>query len=69
LGTGKRMLMHLIEAEDLIRGFSWSSRLNTDWNFLLHLRELGRVRADQWLAANFDRIGKEPTIDLYEKYF
>ena len=69
LGSGKRMLMHLIEAEDMIRGFSWSSRLNTDWNFLLHLRELGRVRADEWLAANFDRIGSESTIDLYEKYF
>jgi NTE family protein len=69
LGSGKRMLMHLIEAEDLIRGFSWSSRLNTDWNFLLHLREMGRVRADEWLAANFDHIGSESTIDLYEKYF
>jgi NTE family protein len=69
LGSGKRMLMHLIEAEDLIRGFSWSSRLNTDWNFLLHLCEMGRMRADEWLAANFDRIGSESTIDLYEKYF
>jgi NTE family protein len=66
---GKRMLVHLIEAEDLIRGFSWSSRLNGDWNFLQHLFELGRVRADEWLAANFDRIGRDSTVDLYEKYF
>jgi NTE family protein len=69
LGAGKRMLVHLIEAEDLIRGFSWSSRLNSDWDFLLHLREMGRMRADQWLAANFDRIGQDSTVDLYEKYF
>jgi NTE family protein len=42
----RRMLVHLIEAEDLIRSFSWSSRLNTDWNFLVHLYNLGRQRAD-----------------------
>jgi NTE family protein len=69
LGGGKRMLMHLIEAEDLIRGFSWSSRLNGDWNFLQRLFELGRVRTAEWLAENFDRIGRDSTVDLYEKYF
>jgi NTE family protein len=66
---GRRLLVHLIEAEDLIRSFSWSSRLNGDWDFLLHLHEMGRMRADQWLAANFDRIGQASTVDLYEKYF
>ena len=30
MGGGKRMLMHLIEAEEFIRAFSWSSRLNAD---------------------------------------
>jgi NTE family protein len=65
----RRSLVHLIEAEDLIRGFSWSSRLNSDWKFVLHLHEMGRVRADQWLAANFDRLGQDSTVDLYEKYF
>jgi NTE family protein len=66
---GKHLRVHLIEAEDLIRGFSWSSRLNSDWDFLMHLHQLGRARADQWLSVNFDRIGIEPTVDLQEKYF
>jgi NTE family protein len=66
---GRRLLVHLIEAEDLIRGFSWSSRLNSDWKFQLHLHEMGRRHADEWLAANFDRIGRESTVDLYQKYF
>jgi len=66
---GKRLLVHLIEAEDLIRGFSWSSRLNSDWGFLMHLYQLGRGRAEQWLNANFDRIGVESTLDLHDKYF
>ncbi len=65
----KRMLVHLIEAEDLIRKFSWSSRLNGDWNFLTLLFEMGRAQADKWLAANFDRLGVESTVDLHEKYF
>jgi NTE family protein len=65
----KRMLMHLIEAEDLIRGFSWSSRLNGDWDFLMHLHEMGRERADKWLATNFDHLGKKSTVDLEAKYF
>jgi NTE family protein len=30
MGGGKRMLMHVIEAEEFIRAFSWSSRLNAD---------------------------------------
>jgi NTE family protein len=66
---GKRMLMHLIEAEDLIRKLSWSSRLNGDWKFLTYLHEMGRARADTWLAANFDRVGVGSTVDLYAKYF
>ena len=65
----KRMLMHLIEAEDLIRGFSWSSRLNGDWDFLMHLHAMGRERADKWLATNFDHLGKQSTVDLEAKYF
>jgi NTE family protein len=65
----KRLLIHLIEAEDLIRKLSWSSRLNGDWDFLTHLFELGRARADKWLATNFDRVGVETTVNLEEKYF
>jgi len=66
---GKRMLMHVIEAEEFIRAFSWSSRLNADWDFLLHLHSMGRAQADQWLKANFDRLGIESTVDLDAKYF
>jgi len=69
MAGGKRMFVHLIEAEDLISKFSWSSRLNGDWDFLTHLYELGRGRADNWLKANFDRLGIESTVDLEEKYF
>jgi NTE family protein len=66
---GKRMLMHLIDAEDVIRELPGSSRLNCDWDFLLHLYDIGRQRADQWLASNFDSLGVRSTVDLRAKYF
>jgi NTE family protein len=69
MGGGKLMLMHVIEAEEFIRAFSWSSRLNADWEFLQHLYNIGRARADQWLEANFDRLGIESTVDLDSRYF
>jgi NTE family protein len=69
LDGGKRVFVHLIEAEDLIRDLSWSSRLNGDWDLLTRLFDLGRSRADEWLKANFDSLGVKSTIDLREKYF
>ena len=36
---------------------------------LNHLHALGRTRADEWLAANFDQIGVKSTVDLQAKYF
>ena len=69
MSGGKLMLVHVIEAEEFIREFSWTSRLNADWDFLRHLHNMGRERADQWLEANFDRLGIKSTVDLDTKYF
>jgi NTE family protein len=66
---GKHMLVHVIEAEDLIREFSESSRLNGDWGFMTYLYDSGRKRAEDWLQANFDCLGLESSVDLEEKYF
>ena len=69
LAEGKRMLIHVIDPEDVIRELPGSSRLNNDWGLLCHLQEVGRARAGKWLAANFDHLGKESTVDLEAKYF
>ena len=68
LAGGKRMFIHLIEAEDIIRELSGSSKMNAEWRFLMHLFEIGRDRADKWVAANFDRLGVETTVDLKARY-
>ena len=68
LTGGKRMFIHLVEAEDVIRELAGSSKMNASWKFLMHLFEIGRERADKWLADHFDRLGAETTVDLKAKY-
>jgi len=69
MAEGKEMLIHVIEAEDVIRELPGSSRLNNSWDFLCHLYEVGRKRAGEWLGKNFAGLGKASTVDLEEKYF
>jgi NTE family protein len=65
---GKKMLIHVIEAEDVMKELPMSSKMNGNWSFLLHLHAIGRKRADDWLTSNFDRLGIESSIDLQTKY-
>jgi NTE family protein len=62
------MFIHLIEAEDVISQLAGSSKMNASWRFLMHLFDIGRQRADKWLAANFDDVGSKSTVDLEAKY-
>ena len=64
----RRMLIHAVDAEDFMRELSVTSKLNADWDFLCHLRDIGRKAAGKWLAANFDALGTRSSIDIREKY-
>ena len=64
----KRMFMHSIEAEEVMQGLGVASKLNADWEFLTHLRDIGRRHAESWLDVNGDRIGVESTVDLAAVY-
>jgi NTE family protein len=66
-GEMKRMLIHSISDDAMMRSLSVTSKLNADWEFLTHLRDVGRARAEVWLAESFDRLGKETTVD-FETY-
>ena len=67
-GRLKKMLIHCIEAEDDMRGLGVSSKLNVDADFLSWLFELGRVRADAFLKAHFDKIGKQSSTDIESRF-
>jgi NTE family protein len=66
--TIKRMLIHSIDADDVMQAMSVGSKLNADWDHVNRLMKIGRERANAWLAANFDRLDKQATIDIHEKY-
>lgn len=60
----RRMNMHMIDGCDDMLALDASSKVNSEWTFLVHLRDLGRAHANRWLEANFDKIEKESTLDL-----
>jgi NTE family protein len=64
---GKQILVHEIEAEDVINQLPNSSKLNGDWDFMMYLHDVGRGHAD-WLASNFDRLGVESSVDFQTEY-
>lgn len=61
----KKMLIHTIEAENGFNKLNASSKLNGEWDFLVHLHDIGRRVAHDWLAANFDALGERSTLELH----
>ena len=64
----KRMYVHAISSDEVMVGLSAASKLNADWAFLTDLRDSGRERAGQWLEQNFERIGKQSSVDIQASY-
>ncbi len=64
----KHLIMHSIRADKALCDLSVASKFNVEWKFLIHLRDLGRTTAAQWLKKNFNKIGKASTIDLRAEF-
>lgn len=60
----RKMNVHVIEAQDELKPLGASSKLNAEWKFLCHLRDVGRETCDAWLKENHDAIGERSTVDL-----
>ncbi|MBI3434661.1 MAG: patatin-like phospholipase family protein [Proteobacteria bacterium] len=67
-GGLKRMLIHSIEADDVMQGLGAPSKLNADWDFLMRLHTIGRERAERWLGSNFAKLGAQSSVDIRAKY-
>jgi NTE family protein len=59
-----RVRMHHIDGGELLKPMSVTSKLNAEWKFLTHLRDIGRTAAAKWLDENFDALGHRATFDL-----
>jgi NTE family protein len=64
----RRLFLHVIEDEERMRQFKLSTKLNGDWQFLQTLKRYGREAADTWLAENFDKLGRESSVDLRARF-
>jgi NTE family protein len=56
--------LHNISADGDLGELNLSSKLNTSWDFLMHLKNLGYEACDTWIKANYDKIGKESTFKI-----
>ena len=64
----KRMLMHRVDVAEEMRELSVSSKMNAEWDFLVHLRDLGRREAGAWLKRNYAALGRRATVDIEADY-
>jgi NTE family protein len=67
-GGLKRILIHAIEADDVMQGLGPMSQINADWRFLTHLHDIGQERAARWLESHVEMVGIESTVDVRAKY-
>lgn len=67
-GRLKKILVHCIDAEEEMGNLGVSSKLNVEEEFLIWLFELGRKRADDFLREHFDRIGKESSTVIEQRF-
>jgi NTE family protein len=60
----REMFLHLIPATEALGDLHASSKLNGDWDFLLHLKELGRNTAQEWVKNHAGDLGKRSTLSI-----
>ncbi len=63
-GELRTIHLHSLCADEDLVELNLSSKLNTTWDFLMHLKNLGYSNCDKWLAANFEDIGHKSTYRI-----
>jgi hypothetical protein len=67
-GEVKDVYFQIIPADEVLADLNFSSKMNTSWEFLNDLRQLGRNTATDWLKSDLQFVGKKssPVIkDLF----
>lgn len=60
----RKILMHRVDGGAELAAYPPATKMNADWPFLTALRDLGRLKAEHWLKANYAAVGKRATLDL-----
>jgi NTE family protein len=64
----KRLLLHSIADPASLAPLGAVSKFNIEPEFLQYLFGLGRAAATSWLAATFNRVGVESSIDIRARF-
>ncbi len=64
----KDILVHSVRADDALKNLGAASKFDSSWSFLTSLRDLGRETMKEWLKENYDKIGKEDSVDLHGEF-
>lgn len=65
----REIFVHTISGYDALSQLSYSSKMNTSWDFLLSLKERGRQTASKWLESDYSQVGVKSTFDVEEHFF
>jgi NTE family protein len=67
-GRYKDLRMHMIADEDKLAHLPAQSKLNTSWDFLLELRDMGRAAAQDWLQRHRGAVGVRSSVDIQRQF-
>ena len=65
----REIFVHTISGYEALSQLSYSSKMNTSWEFLLDLKERGRQTASKWLEGDYKQVGIKSTFDVEEHFF
>lgn len=60
----KYIRLHAISADQALHDLSVASKMSSNWDFLLMLKNRGRAKAAEWIERNYDKIGVQSTLNL-----
>jgi NTE family protein len=64
----KRNFIHRVDGGAALLAFPASSKLDTTWDMLIRMRDIGRKAGKDWLAKHYDDVGRRDTLDLRLAY-
>ena len=58
------MLIHSIRNDAEMIAAGVATKMTPDWDFMQHLKTVGRASTEEWLKHHFDKIGSASSIDV-----
>ena len=65
----KELRIHMIAPAEEMQELNASSKLNSDLDFLLFLKKIGRKAADSWIEESYSKIGAKSSLNIEKTFF